>query len=169
MKRREFGKTLGIAAIGLTTSKAAPPLSDEKPQIAITIDDVNLFGAPPEVARKRNRALLNALSARSNLKVELFPVGRNIDSELGKSLVREWGQQGHLIGNHTYSHWFYPNRSFDEFSQDALRLEPLIKDMPGFTKRFRFPALKEGDTVERRDKMRRLPQTARLSDGIRHD
>jgi peptidoglycan/xylan/chitin deacetylase (PgdA/CDA1 family) len=59
-----------------------------------------------------------------------------------------------MIGNHTYSHWFYPNRNFDEFSQDVLRLEPLIKDMPGFTKRFRFPALKEGDTIERRDKMR---------------
>src|SRR5205814_8788236 len=63
-----------------------------------------------------------------------------------------WGAEGHMICNHTYSHWFYPNRSFEEFSQDALRLEPLIKDVPGFTKRFRFPALKEGDTIERRDR-----------------
>ena len=154
MNRREFAKTLGIGAIGLAMSKTALPLSDEKPQIAITIDDFNLFGASPEVARKRNRALLNALSARSNLKAAAFPVGNNIDSELGKSLVREWGEAGHMIGNHTYSHWFYPNRSFHELSQDVLRLEPLIKDMPGFTKLFRFPALKEGDTIERRDKMR---------------
>ena len=154
MNRRGFAKALGIGTIGLAMSKTALPFSDEKPQIAITIDDFDLFDASPQVARKRNRALLNALSARSNLKAAAFPAGRNIDSEFGKSLVREWGDAGHMIGNHTYSHWFYPNRGFDEFSQDVLRLEPLIKDMPGFTKLFRFPALKEGDTIERRDKVR---------------
>jgi peptidoglycan-N-acetylglucosamine deacetylase len=154
MNRRRFAKTLGIGAIGLAVSKTALPLADERPQIAITIDDFNLFGASQEVAQKRNRALLNALSTRSNLKAAAFPVGKHIDNELGKSLVREWGEAGHMIGNHTYSHWFYPNHSFEEFSQDMLRLEPLIKNMPGFTKSFRFPALKEGDTVERRDKMR---------------
>ena len=154
MNRRQFASTLGIGAIGLAVSKTALPLADERPQIAITIDDFNLLGASQQVAQKRNRALLNALSTRSNLKAAAFPAGRHIDNELGKSLVREWGEADHMIGNHTYSHWFYPNRSFEEFSQDILRLEPLIKDMPGFTKRFRFPALKEGDTVERRDKMR---------------
>jgi peptidoglycan-N-acetylglucosamine deacetylase len=154
MNRREFAKTLGIGAIGLAMSKIALPLSDEAPQIAITLDDFNLFGASPEVARKRNHALLDALSARSNLKAAAFPSGRNIDSELGKSLVREWGEAGHMICNHTYSHWFYPSRSVDEFSRDVLRLEPLIQDMAGFTRRFRFPMLKEGDTVARRDGMR---------------
>ena len=154
MNRRQFASTLGIGAIGLAMSKTAFPLADERPQIAITIDDFNLFGASQEVAQKRNRALLNALSTHSNLKAAAFPVGKHIDNELGKSLVREWGEAGHMIGNHTYSHWFYPNHSFEEFSQDMLRVEPLIKDMPGFTKRFRFPALKEGDTVETRDKMR---------------
>jgi hypothetical protein len=73
---------------------------------------------------------------------------------MGKSLVREWGNAGHMICNHTYSHWFYPNRSFEEFAQDILRVEALIKDMPRFNKLFRFPALNEGDTIERRDKMR---------------
>ena len=154
MNRREFAKTLGIGAMGLAFTNPALASPDEKPRIAITIDDFNLFDASPQVARKRNRALLNALSARSNLKAAAFPAGRNIDSEFGKSLVREWGDAGHMIGNHTYSHWFYPDRGFDEFSQDVLRLEPLIKDMPGFTKLFRFPALKEGDTIERRDKVR---------------
>src|SRR5215510_2751129 len=158
MNRREFAKAVGIGAIGLAMTKTALPIADERAdertQIAITIDDFNLFGASREVAQKRNRALLDALTARSNLKAAAFPVGRHIDNELGKSLVREWGEAGHMICNHTYSHWFYPNRSFAEFAQDTLRVEALIKDMPRFTKRFRFPALKEGDTLERRDKMR---------------
>src|SRR5260370_339246 len=143
MNRRHFGSTVGIGEIGLALSKTAFPLADERQQIGITIDDFNLFGTSQEVAQKRNRALLNALSTHANLKAAAFPVGKHIDNELGESLVREWGEAGHMIGNHTYSHWFYPNHSFEEFSQDMLRVEPLIKDMSGFTKRFLFPALTE--------------------------
>ena len=154
MDRRQFTQTLGIATAGLVTSHAAKGFLAETPEIAITMDDFNFFGASPAVAEQRNRTLLGALRAHKDLKIAAFICGKNIDSEMGKTLVRQWGDAGHLICNHTYSHWFYPNRTFEEFAQDTLRVEPLIKDMPGFTRRFRFPALKEGDTLERRDKMR---------------
>lgn len=154
MNRRQFAKTLGIGAVTLGMSKAVLPFTDEPPQMAITIDDFNLFGASPLIAEKRNRALLDALHTHSNLQAAAFPAGKNIDSQLGKQLVREWGKAGHIIANHTYSHWEYTDRSFGEYAQDILRDEALIRDMPGFTKRFRFPMLKEGDTVEKRDKMR---------------
>jgi peptidoglycan-N-acetylglucosamine deacetylase len=154
MDRRQFSKALGIGAIGLTMRSTVLPSPSDPPQIAITIDDFNLFGASQTVAEQRNRALLGALRRHSDLKAAAFICGRNIDSDTGKSLVREWGNAGHMICNHTYSHWFYPNRSFEEFAQDTLRVEALIKEMPGFNRLFRFPALKEGDTIERRDKMR---------------
>jgi peptidoglycan/xylan/chitin deacetylase (PgdA/CDA1 family) len=154
MERRQFCKTLGIGAAVLATGRIALPGASEAPQIAITIDDFNFFGASQGVAEERNQALLAALRSRSNLKAAAFICGRNIDSEMGKRIVRDWGNAGHMIANHTYSHWFYPIRSVEEFAQDILRVEPLIKEMPGFTRRFRFPMLKEGDTLERRDKMR---------------
>jgi peptidoglycan/xylan/chitin deacetylase (PgdA/CDA1 family) len=154
MNRRQFAKALGIAAVTLGTSRTGLAFGDETPRISITIDDFNLFGASQAVAEQRNRALLNALRAHSNLKAAAFICGRNIDNELGRSIVKEWGNAGHIIANHTYSHWYYPNHSFEQYAPDILRVEALIKDQPGFTKRFRFPALKEGDTIERRDKMR---------------
>lgn len=154
MNRRQFAKTLGIGAAALGMSKAVLPFTDEPPQMAITIDDFNLFGASEAVAEKRNRALLDALRTHSNLKAAAFPAGKHIDSRLGRQLVREWGRAGHIIANHTYSHWEYTEHSFEEYAQDVLRDEALIKDLPGFTRRFRFPMLKEGDTIERRDKMR---------------
>jgi peptidoglycan/xylan/chitin deacetylase (PgdA/CDA1 family) len=154
MNRRQFARNLGIGVAALGVSKAIPTYSTEAPQIAITIDDFNLFGATQAVAERRNRKLLDALRAHSNLKAAAFICGRNVDSEMGRSLVKQWGDAGHMIANHTYSHWFYPNHSFEEFAGDTLRVEALIKDLPGFTKRFRFPALKEGDTLDRRDKMR---------------
>lgn len=154
MNRRQFAKTLGIGTVALGLNGTVLSVPGEAPQIAITIDDFNLFGATQAIAQRRNRALLDALHAHSNLKAAAFICGRNIDSELGRSIVKQWGDAGHIIANHTYSHWFYPSHSFEEFAQDILRVEALIKDLPGFTKRFRFPALKEGNTVERRDNMR---------------
>ena len=154
MNRREFSKALGVAIAALAVTDRVRAFSDDRPQLSITIDDFNLFGASTEIATRRNRTLLQTLHDHGNLQAAVFPVGMHIDSDFGKNLVRQWGTAGHLIGNHTYSHWFYPNRTFQEFSQDALRLEPLIEDMPGFTRRFRFPALKEGNTQAQRDQMR---------------
>ena len=154
MNRRDFVRSLSIAGVALSLPKITSPFSASAPQVAITIDDFNLFRAAPAVAEKRNRALLAALRAQSNLKAAAFIAARNVDSETGHSLVREWGKAGHLIANHTYSHWYYHNRTFEDFSADVLRCDAIIKDMPGFTRLFRFPMLKEGNTVERRDKMR---------------
>ena len=154
MNRRQFVSTLGLGAVSLGISRSVLPVSDEAPRLAITIDDFNFFRAAAAVAAKRNRTLLAALAAHSNLKAAAFICGRNIDSEMGRSLVSEWGREGHIIANHTYSHWYYPGRSVEEFAQDILRGESLIRDLPGFRKYFRFPMLKEGDTADRRDRMR---------------
>ena len=168
MNRRDFVTTLGIGAVALAMPKITLPFSDSRPQIAITIDDFNLFRASQSVAEKRNRALLAALRAHSNLKAGAFIAARHVDSETGKSLVREWGTAGHLIANHTYSHWYYHNRSFEEFANDVMRAEAVLKDLPGFTKFFRFPMLKEGNTARAKRQDARLPQAARISNGLRN-
>ena len=159
MNRRQFAKTLGLGAVSLGMSKAVLPHSGETPQLAITIDDFNFFNASQAIAEKRNRALLAALSDHSNLKAAAFICGRNIDSDMGKSLVNDWAKEGHIIANHTYSHWYYPDHSFIEFKEDILRVEALIRHLPSFKKYFRFPMLKEGDTAQRRDGMRSFLRT----------
>jgi hypothetical protein len=42
----------------------------------------------------------------------------------------------------------------EEYQQDILRAEALLKEFPRFRKYFRFPMLKEGDTAAKRDAMR---------------
>src|SRR6516162_2033458 len=100
MDRRQFTQTLGIATAGLVTSHAAKGFLAETPEIAITMDDFNFFGASPAVAEQRNRTLLGALRAHKDLKIAAFICGKNIDSDMGKTLVRQWGDAGHLICNH---------------------------------------------------------------------
>jgi len=154
MNRRQFVKTLGMGAVALGIGGTALPFADDKPQVAITIDDFNFFGASRSVVEQRNQALLDALRVHSDLKAAVFACGKYVNHEMGLRIVREWGRAGHIIANHTYSHWCYPKRGFEEYSQDIVRAEKLIADMPGFKKLFRFPMLKEGDSPEQRDKMR---------------
>src|ERR1700730_11074920 len=100
MNRRQFAKTLGLGALSLGMSKTVLPHADETPRLAITIDDFNFFCASQAVAEKRNRALLDVLTAHSNLKAAAFICGRNIDSDMGRSLVNDWAKEGHTIANH---------------------------------------------------------------------
>lgn len=155
MNRRTFTKTLGlsVAAIGVT---GVPVIACRPvPQFSITMDDFNWNNPVKLTATERNEAILNVLSSRSN-KAALFVIGRNIDSAEGKQLLAPWDQAGHMIGNHSYSHRNFnaPNTNIAEFQQDILKAEALLKEFPRFRKYFRFPMLKEGDTIAKRDAMR---------------
>src|SRR5262249_45537375 len=78
--------------------------------------------------------------------------GRNIEAAEGKQLLAEWNDAGHIIGNHTYSHQNLhgPSMTVQIYTEDILRAEALLKTSNGFKRLFRFPMLKEGDTVEKR-------------------
>jgi peptidoglycan/xylan/chitin deacetylase (PgdA/CDA1 family) len=102
-----------------------------------------------------NAAILDAL-AYAEVRAILFPAGNRVDTPQGLALVKAWGEAGHAIGNHTYSHRSLasPKISDAQFEADIERNDKLLKDMPGFTRRLRFPYLKEGDTAIKRDAVR---------------
>ncbi len=77
-----------------------------------------------------------------------------VDSDAGRELIAGWAGQGHLIGNHSYSHLNLDNTSLAKFTADAVKNEPLIASYQHLTPLFRYPFFKEGSTVEKRDGMR---------------
>src|SRR5262245_14398036 len=145
MNRRDLTKYLGA---GLLASAASPRIAfaAAAPEVAITMDDFNLFGADERTAEKRNQAILSAFRAHS-IKSVLFACGALVDKPLVQRLLKQWNDEGHLIANHTYSHRNYENSDFRQYSADILRCEALIRDYPQFRKLFRFPYLKEGKTA----------------------
>jgi len=151
MRRREFLKSAAIAAVGAYGYQSQ---KSAQKQVAITMDDFNLFRASDEVASKRNRAILGALKRHSDVKAAIFVAGSNVDHPLGKRLLNEWNDAGHMIGNHTYSHRNYATSSFDEYCRDIMHNDELLKGYSQFRRYFRFPMLKEGATAEQRDRMR---------------
>jgi len=121
--------------------------------VALTFDDgPNMADKTVLSPAARNKAILKQL-AEAHLKSILFVARTDTDSKRN-DLIRQWGIEGHLIGNHTATHPDFDQISLADFEQELLACDKAIRDMPGFTRRFRFPYLNEGNTIEKRDGFR---------------
>ncbi|MEO8512010.1 MAG: polysaccharide deacetylase family protein [Ignavibacteria bacterium] len=130
---------------------------ESKPQISFTFDDPNLETTGKMTWMQKDDAILATL-AKNNLKAALFVSGKRIDFPEGKVLLSKWNDAGHMICNHSYSHSYYHSKkqTLESYEKDFLRCDSIINKYSGFTKLFRFPFLKEGDTPEKRDGFRKF-------------
>jgi peptidoglycan-N-acetylglucosamine deacetylase len=131
---------------------AIPLVARTRPKVAITMDDVGWQIIPED---RRPDAETRLLEHLGKTRAFLFAVGQNVDNPHGSSILRNWNAAGHWIGNHTYRHRALIGKtSPEEFEQDILRNEAVLRQYSGFRKWFRFPALKEGQNRELRDRCR---------------
>lgn len=124
-------------------------------RVALTFDDGPGLGPTPRLAApQRNEALLKALR-EAKVQAVLFANGREGgDAPEGLEALRRWGQEGHLLGNHTWDHLNLERVSPDTFLADVARLDAVIKPLPGYRPWLRFPYLKEGSTAPVRNAVR---------------
>lgn len=100
---------------------------DEK-IVFLTFDDGPSLTVTPSV--------LDTLK-RENVKATFFLLGKNVDdTPKNKALVRRIYEEGHSIGNHTYTHnlkVLYPNKSIniDNYLREVLRTENSLKAILG--------------------------------------
>lgn len=123
--------------------------------VAITMDNPNSDPTPllnPEV---RDKEILSTLK-KNHLKIVLFVQGAQVDDPQGRKLLERWNNAGHIVGNHTYSHSNINNVSEEQYENDTLKNQLLLQHYSNFKKIFRFPFLKEGDTVATRDEFRKF-------------
>src|SRR5579862_4063406 len=155
VNRRDF---LSIAAT-MTSWALTPPVvaSETRPEIAFTFDDPKTQDGANLRWQDVNDRIMGAL-AKHKIKSVLFVCGIRVDSDAGLELIATWDRQGHLIGNHSYSHFNFDEVTISDFEADALKNEPLIVSYRHFTRLFRYPYFKEGDTAEKRDGMRSFLQ-----------
>jgi peptidoglycan/xylan/chitin deacetylase (PgdA/CDA1 family) len=79
------------------------------------------------------------------VRVVLFANGiRGGDSPEGHRWLEVWGKAGHRIGNHTYTHPNLEEIGLARFTDDLVRLDRLIRPLPGYWPMLRFPFLLEG-------------------------
>lgn len=105
-------------------SAAAGTKTAEKPlyrkSIALTFDD----GPDPRYTPK----LLDGLAERG-AKASFFLTGENAENY--PELVERMQKEGHLIGNHTYSHLQLTGNNREQFRDELVRTNGIIKEITG--------------------------------------
>lgn len=131
----------------------------DRPKISFTFDDGNTDDMPGYAFRDWNAMLLQHLE-KEGVKAIFFVTGRNKTDEKGQFLLSSWNDAGHAIANHTFSHPNYNSDkiSFEDFREEFLKTDTIIRQYSNYVKLFRFPYLKEGNTAEKISRFRACMQ-----------
>lgn len=89
--------------------------------IAITFDDGPRY--------KTTTKLLDGLAER-NVQATFFLVGKN--AEVCPEVVERMYEEGHLIGNHTYSHVQLTNVNLDKACEEITKTNEIIYEITGY-------------------------------------
>ena len=92
----------------------------EPKKIALTFDD----GPHPCYTEQ----LLDGLKER-DVKATFFVTGEH--AELHPDIIERMNEEGHLIGNHTYSHIQLSSRNRDEFKNQIVKTNEIINEITG--------------------------------------
>lgn len=102
---------------GITATSAAP---QEGKKIAITFDD----GPHPQFTEQ----LLDGLKERG-VHATFFVTGEH--AEQHKDIIRRMSEEGHIIGNHTYSHIQLTAGNRETFKQELIKTNKILTDITG--------------------------------------
>ncbi len=95
---------------------------EQKPKIALTFDD------GPNI--KYTPMLLDGLKERG-IKATFFLIGANTEQEESKKIVKRMYEEGHLIGNHTYSHVQMTHLSEEAAVREIEKTDQVISAITG--------------------------------------
>lgn len=98
---------------------AANSMADSK-KIAITFDD----GPHPYYTEQ----LLDGLKERE-VKATFFVTGKHVEQY--PELIERMHEEGHLIGNHTYSHLQLNRNNGEAFKEELIKTNELIEELTG--------------------------------------
>ncbi len=126
--------------------------NDQKPCIAFSFDDGNTDDILGYKGEEWNDMIINQLK-RNHIQTVLFTCGKSLDNDKGKAFLKKWTDAGNFIANHTYNHLNYNDTSMTckTFTHEIITCNSVIKAYKNYQKIFRFPFLKTGNTIAKRD------------------
>ncbi len=152
--------SIALTLVSAGSMLASPPGPPARP-LLVTVDDLPLTGAAPDSLAERRaltRAHLAALKAQSIHAVG-FVTWKNVRGPEDVELLKMWLDAGHELGNHSDQHLSYTATGIEAYRADVerarARLQELLAPRDRKVRFFRFPMLREGDSVEKVDAMRR--------------
>ncbi|MEW6413322.1 MAG: polysaccharide deacetylase family protein [Candidatus Zixiibacteriota bacterium] len=125
-------------------------------QICITFDELPASESFGETDRSAITYLLLETLKKHNVKAAGFVVGDQIEGSF--DILGEWLNNGHIIGNMTYSNQDLHELGIEQFIKDIVAgndaLETMLKGFGQKGRYFRYPFLHYGSTVEAKDEVR---------------
>jgi peptidoglycan-N-acetylglucosamine deacetylase len=116
-------------------------------QLAVSIDDLPfIYGRflSDSEGSERFREILRVLK-KHEVRVIGFVVGGQIKTDRS-DLLDELIADGHVVGNHTFTHADLNSTSIDSYLDDIARCEKAIRPWVGSMKYYRYPCLHQGPT-----------------------
>lgn len=107
---------MGVGEVGMPVSGKAV----EQKKVALTFDD----GPHPSYTEK----LLDGLKERE-VRATFFVTGEH--AVLHPDMIERMNKEGHLIGNHTYSHMQLTSKNREKFKDELIQTNDVIKEITG--------------------------------------
>lgn len=143
-----------IAVLFFCSPALAGKRVDTVRQIAITFDDLPMVAAPSAKVRAELTADILRVLRDWEIKSAGFVIGNNINSDW--ELLINWLDEGHILGNHSYSHVDFHENSVASFLADvekgASTIEPALSSFNQKRRYFRYPYLHYGTSMDFRKK-----------------
>ncbi len=147
MYKMDFmSRILVFSLISLTLAASAK-------EIAITFDDAPRFAKGYFDGPTRAQKLIENLQKAKVPNTVFFSVPSNLNEE-GKNRILFYTSAGYNIANHTDTHPNYNQISAKDYINDFKTADKALSKFPNFVKWFRFPYLREGNNISKRDLMR---------------
>lgn len=157
-------KLLAVVALSISPAMAAgqefPLLSGAHP-VLVTVDDLPITAGrlhPDDAGREKVTRDLLAVLRKHDIKAIGFVTWRNVRDAAGERLLDLWLNDGHELGNHSYTHPDYPRTETEAYVADMEKaratLAAFLEARGRRLRFFRFPFLREGDTAAKLARMR---------------
>jgi peptidoglycan-N-acetylglucosamine deacetylase len=154
MWRWLFG--IGVLACGwsVLASQTAPAQPSTRAFVALTIDDLPSHGPVPPGSTRSDIAtrIIAALRNAKSPPVYGFINAKQLEQKPEDAeVLKLWRAAGFPLGNHAFSHMDLHSHSADAFEQDIAANEPALRTFMDSSDWhwFRYPYLREGDTLEK--------------------
>jgi peptidoglycan/xylan/chitin deacetylase (PgdA/CDA1 family) len=155
MKRWTRAAASAFLLASCAGSQTPPP---DRPEIALTIDDLPVHGPIPQGQTPQSVAE-GVIAALTQARVPAYGfvnahwVG---DEPETLAVLKAWRAVGLPLGNHTWAHRHLSEMTTAEFEQEVARDEPVLQQLAGGTEWhwFRYPFLDEGESAEKRQAAR---------------
>ncbi|WP_395341666.1 polysaccharide deacetylase family protein [Ningiella sp. W23] len=144
-------------SIASSASDDTNPTKVHKKEIAFSFDDSPRFARGFMDGPTRAKRLIAELEDHDIGRVVFFSNTFELDDPNGEGMKRlqSYSDAGHIIANHTHSHANFNETSAQDFIKEIDKADQILRQFDTFKPWFRFPYLREGNTLQKRDAVRK--------------